>query len=100
MFCHVICVDRKLSFLTVFDFCIAGIFISNLISMMIVKVYIVRKIQIQVRIISKLFLFLWKVRAASVTCFAGITSSVFSSLMKEKQDFILSSLVSFDAMCT
>jgi hypothetical protein len=34
------------------------------------------------------------VRAASVTCFAGITSSVFISLMEEKQDFILSSLVS------
>lgn len=33
-------------------------------------------------------------RAASVTCFAGITSSVFFSLMEEKQDFILSSLVS------
>ncbi|XP_059441155.1 uncharacterized protein LOC132173631 isoform X2 [Corylus avellana] len=33
------------------------------------------------------------VRAASVTCFAGITSSVFSSLTKEKQDFILSSLI-------
>ncbi|KAM7531528.1 hypothetical protein LguiB_034938 [Lonicera macranthoides] len=29
------------------------------------------------------------VRAASVTCFAGITSSVFFSLPKEKQDFIL-----------
>ncbi|KAL7221934.1 hypothetical protein ACSBR1_023804 [Camellia fascicularis] len=34
-----------------------------------------------------------KVRAASVTCFAGITSSVFSSLPKEKQDFILTSSV-------
>ncbi|XP_045809659.1 HEAT repeat-containing protein 6 isoform X2 [Trifolium pratense] len=33
------------------------------------------------------------VRAASVTCFAGITSSVFISFPKEKQDFILSSLV-------
>ncbi|XP_030951658.1 HEAT repeat-containing protein 6 isoform X2 [Quercus lobata] len=33
------------------------------------------------------------VRAASVTCFAGITSSVFFSLMEEKQDFILSSLI-------
>ncbi|XP_068305423.1 uncharacterized protein [Pyrus communis] len=33
------------------------------------------------------------VRAASVTCFAGITSSVFFSLSKEKQDFILSSSV-------
>lgn len=33
------------------------------------------------------------VRAASVTCFAGITSSVFISLMEEKQDFILSSLI-------
>ncbi|KAM5571444.1 hypothetical protein ABKV19_011838 [Rosa sericea] len=33
------------------------------------------------------------VRAASVTCFAGITSSVFCTLSKEKQDFILSSLV-------
>lgn len=40
-------------------------------------------------------LFLWKVRAASVTCFAGITSSVFSSLSKEKEDYILSSVVSF-----
>ena len=29
-----------------------------------------------------------------MTCFAGITSSVFFSLTKEKQDFILSSLVS------
>lgn len=29
------------------------------------------------------------VRAASVTCFAGITSSVFFSLPKEKQNFIL-----------
>ncbi|XP_038875589.1 HEAT repeat-containing protein 6 isoform X2 [Benincasa hispida] len=34
-----------------------------------------------------------KVRAASVTCFAGITSSVFSSLPKEKEDYILSSVV-------
>ncbi|XP_048445342.1 uncharacterized protein LOC103950747 isoform X2 [Pyrus x bretschneideri] len=33
------------------------------------------------------------VRAASVTCFAGITSSVFFSLSKEEQDFILSSSV-------
>ncbi|KAL5551204.1 hypothetical protein UlMin_001380 [Ulmus minor] len=33
------------------------------------------------------------VRAASVTCFAGITSSVFSSLLKEKQELILSSLI-------
>uniref|UniRef100_A0A9I9CMF7 DUF4042 domain-containing protein n=1 Tax=Cucumis melo TaxID=3656 RepID=A0A9I9CMF7_CUCME len=33
------------------------------------------------------------VRAASVTCFAGITSSVFSSLSKEKEDYILSSVV-------
>ena len=33
-------------------------------------------------------------RAASVTCFAGMTSSVFISFTKEKQDFILSSLVS------
>ncbi|EXC28324.1 hypothetical protein L484_011828 [Morus notabilis] len=32
------------------------------------------------------------VRAASVTCFAGITSSVFFSLEKEKQELILSSL--------
>ncbi|KAI7996189.1 hypothetical protein LOK49_LG10G01568 [Camellia lanceoleosa] len=31
--------------------------------------------------------------AASVTCFMGITSSVFSSLLKEKQDFILTSSV-------
>ncbi|XP_022159609.1 HEAT repeat-containing protein 6 isoform X2 [Momordica charantia] len=33
------------------------------------------------------------VRAASVTCFAGITSSVFSSLSKEKEEYILSSVV-------
>ncbi|KAM2228063.1 hypothetical protein ACFXTI_014800 [Malus domestica] len=33
------------------------------------------------------------VRAASVTCFAGITSSVYFSFSKEKQDFILSSYV-------
>lgn len=33
------------------------------------------------------------VRAASVTCFAGITSSVFFSLSKEKQDYILSSSI-------
>ncbi|XAR71521.1 hypothetical protein NMG60_11028837 [Bertholletia excelsa] len=33
------------------------------------------------------------VRAASITCFAGITSSVFSSLSKEKQEFILSSSI-------
>ncbi|XP_042948175.1 HEAT repeat-containing protein 6 isoform X2 [Carya illinoinensis] len=33
------------------------------------------------------------VRGASVTCFAGITSHVFFSLVKEKQDFILSSLI-------
>nr|KYP46107.1 HEAT repeat-containing protein 6 [Cajanus cajan] len=33
------------------------------------------------------------VRAASVTCFAGMTSSVFICFTKEKQDFILSSLV-------
>ncbi|MCL7044928.1 hypothetical protein MKW94_005147 [Papaver nudicaule] len=33
------------------------------------------------------------VRAASVTCFAGITSSVFFSLVKEKQDLILSSSI-------
>ncbi|XP_027343475.1 HEAT repeat-containing protein 6 isoform X2 [Abrus precatorius] len=33
------------------------------------------------------------VRAASITCFAGMTSSVFISFTKEKQDFILSSLV-------
>ncbi|RVX09100.1 hypothetical protein CK203_013728 [Vitis vinifera] len=36
---------------------------------------------------------IYLVRAASVTCFAGITSSVFFSLTKEKQDFILSSLI-------
>ncbi|PPR93136.1 hypothetical protein GOBAR_AA27533 [Gossypium barbadense] len=35
-----------------------------------------------------------KVRTASVTCFAGITSSVFFSLLKENQDFIVSSLIS------
>ncbi|XP_058084805.1 uncharacterized protein LOC131232528 isoform X2 [Magnolia sinica] len=34
------------------------------------------------------------VRAASVTCFAGITSSVFFSLPKEKQDFVLYSAIS------
>ncbi|KDP25186.1 hypothetical protein JCGZ_20342 [Jatropha curcas] len=33
------------------------------------------------------------VRTASLTCFAGITSSVFFSLSKEKQEFIVSSLV-------
>ncbi|KAK4368899.1 hypothetical protein RND71_012691 [Anisodus tanguticus] len=33
------------------------------------------------------------VRAASITCFAGITSTVFFSLPKDKQDFILSSCV-------
>ncbi|XP_022722364.1 HEAT repeat-containing protein 6 isoform X2 [Durio zibethinus] len=34
------------------------------------------------------------VRTASVTCFAGITSSVFFTLTKEKQDFVVSSLIS------
>ncbi|KAL7209265.1 hypothetical protein ACSBR1_030910 [Camellia fascicularis] len=34
-----------------------------------------------------------EVMAASVTCFTGITSSVFSSLPKEKQDCILTSSV-------
>ncbi|OMO95180.1 Armadillo-like helical [Corchorus capsularis] len=34
------------------------------------------------------------VRTASVTCFAGITSSVFFALTKEKQDFVVSSLIS------
>ncbi|XP_077233476.1 ARM repeat superfamily protein isoform X2 [Tasmannia lanceolata] len=34
------------------------------------------------------------VRAASVTCFAGTTSSVFFLLPKEKQDFIISSVIS------
>ncbi|OIW03035.1 hypothetical protein TanjilG_20963 [Lupinus angustifolius] len=33
------------------------------------------------------------VRAASVTCFAGMTSAVFISFTKEKQNFILSSLI-------
>ncbi|KAJ4977016.1 hypothetical protein NE237_002122 [Protea cynaroides] len=33
------------------------------------------------------------VRAASVTCFAGITSSVFFSLTKEKQEYVLSSSI-------
>ncbi|KAA8525061.1 hypothetical protein F0562_007075 [Nyssa sinensis] len=33
------------------------------------------------------------VRAASVTCFAGITSSVFFSVPKEKQDFIITSSI-------
>ncbi|XP_077233482.1 ARM repeat superfamily protein isoform X3 [Tasmannia lanceolata] len=35
-----------------------------------------------------------RVRAASVTCFAGTTSSVFFLLPKEKQDFIISSVIS------
>ncbi|XP_028756041.1 HEAT repeat-containing protein 6-like isoform X1 [Neltuma alba] len=34
------------------------------------------------------------VRAASVTCFAGMTSGVFISFTKDKQDFIMSSLIS------
>ncbi|CAJ1978456.1 unnamed protein product [Sphenostylis stenocarpa] len=34
-----------------------------------------------------------EVRAASITCFAGMTSSVFMCFTKEKQDFILSSLM-------
>ncbi|XWS38094.1 hypothetical protein CRYUN_Cryun19dG0101100 [Craigia yunnanensis] len=34
------------------------------------------------------------VRTASVTCFAGITSSVFFTLTMEKQDFVVSSLIS------
>ncbi|KAJ4977070.1 hypothetical protein NE237_002176 [Protea cynaroides] len=34
------------------------------------------------------------VRAASVTCFAGITSSVFFSLTEEKQEYVLSSSIS------
>ncbi|XP_010251003.1 PREDICTED: HEAT repeat-containing protein 6 isoform X2 [Nelumbo nucifera] len=34
------------------------------------------------------------VRATSITCFAGITSSVFFSLTKEKQNFIISSSIS------
>ncbi|KAJ4839057.1 hypothetical protein Tsubulata_027630 [Turnera subulata] len=33
------------------------------------------------------------VRTASVTCFAGITLAVFSSLTKDKQEFVVSSLV-------
>ncbi|KAJ7015182.1 hypothetical protein NC653_004479 [Populus alba x Populus x berolinensis] len=33
------------------------------------------------------------VRTATITCFAGITSSVFFSLAKEKQEFIVSSLI-------
>jgi len=33
------------------------------------------------------------VRAASVTCFAGLTSSVFSALPMEKQDFVLNSCI-------
>ncbi|XP_054824289.1 uncharacterized protein LOC129322185 isoform X2 [Prosopis cineraria] len=33
------------------------------------------------------------VRAASVTCFAGMTSAVFISSTKDKQDFIMSSLI-------
>ncbi|CAK7357536.1 unnamed protein product [Dovyalis caffra] len=33
------------------------------------------------------------VRTASITCFAGITSSVFFSLAKDKQEFIVSSLI-------
>lgn len=38
---------------------------------------------------------LLKVRAAAITCFAGLTSPVFFSLQKEDQDFILSSCVRF-----
>ncbi|XP_031494860.1 uncharacterized protein LOC116260555 [Nymphaea colorata] len=34
------------------------------------------------------------VRAASVTCFSGLTSSVFFSLTMEKQRFVLSSIIS------
>ncbi|XP_042519429.1 putative uncharacterized protein DDB_G0272456 [Macadamia integrifolia] len=34
------------------------------------------------------------VRAASVTCFAGITSSIFFSLTSEKQEYVLSSSIS------
>ncbi|XP_065016036.1 uncharacterized protein LOC103990444 isoform X5 [Musa acuminata AAA Group] len=33
------------------------------------------------------------VRAASVTCFAGMTSGVFSSLTEDKQEFVISSAV-------
>ncbi|KAL6986553.1 hypothetical protein U1Q18_019911, partial [Sarracenia purpurea var. burkii] len=33
------------------------------------------------------------VRAASVTCFAGLTSAVFSSLPKKQQDFVLTSSI-------
>lgn len=44
--------------------------------------------------------FLWKVRAASITCFAGMTSAVFISFTKDNQDFIMSSLVSFDGTCS
>ncbi|GAB4836174.1 hypothetical protein Ancab_001087 [Ancistrocladus abbreviatus] len=33
------------------------------------------------------------IRAASITCFAGITSSVLFSLEKEKQEFVLSSCI-------
>ncbi|KAJ6753435.1 MALARIA ANTIGEN-RELATED [Salix purpurea] len=33
------------------------------------------------------------VRTSAITCFAGITSSVFFSLPKEKQEFIVSSLI-------
>lgn len=44
--------------------------------------------------------FFCKVRTASITCFAGITSSIFFSLIKEKQEFILSSLVNSDVPCS
>lgn len=43
---------------------------------------------------------LWKVRTASLTCFAGITSSAFIFLSKEKQEFVVSSLVSICATFT
>lgn len=37
-----------------------------------------------------------QVRAASVTCFAGMTSGVFSSLTEDKQEFVISSAVCCD----
>ncbi|WOK95328.1 HEAT repeat-containing protein 6 isoform X4 [Canna indica] len=40
-----------------------------------------------------LVLIIYQVRPASLTCFAGMTSAVFSSLTKDKQDFVISSAV-------
>jgi hypothetical protein len=38
--------------------------------------------------------FTYQVRGAALTCFAGLTSDLFSSLPSERQDSILSALVS------